>query len=62
MHKRRTQSTELTGRAFDALSVAEKQRIVDELERGTPEQRGAKATVPTAAERARLNRVQKKMR
>ncbi len=52
---------ELTGRAFDALPAPEKHRIIDQLERGTPEQRRAKSTAPTAAEQARLNRVHKKL-
>jgi len=61
MDKRKAQTNELTGRAFDALPAAEKQRIFNELERGTPERRRADSTAPTAAEQARLNRVHKKM-
>jgi hypothetical protein len=61
MQKRKTKGTELTGRQFDALSAAEKQRIFDDLERGSPERRRAESSAPTAAERTRLNRVHKKM-
>jgi len=61
MKKRKTRTRKLTGRAFDTFSAAEKQRIFDELERGTPERRRAESTAPTAAEQARLNRVHKKM-
>lgn len=61
MEKRKTQLKELTGRAFDSLPAAEKQRIFDELERSTPERRRADSTAPTTAERARLHRVHKKM-
>ena len=61
MDKRTTQRKQLTGRAFDSLPAAEKQRIFDELERSTPERRRAESTGPTTAERARLLRVHKKM-
>ncbi len=61
MDQRKTRTRELTGRAFDALPDVEKQRIFDELESGTPERRRAEATAPTAAEKARLHRVHKKM-
>jgi hypothetical protein len=61
MGKREIQTKELTGRAFDALSAAEKRRIFDELERGTPEQRRADSAAPMSAERARPKRLQKKL-
>jgi len=61
MNKRKTSEKELTFREFDALSAAEKERLFQELERGTPEQRRAESTAPSAAERAMLKRIQKKM-
>jgi hypothetical protein len=52
---------EMTGRDFDALSPAEKERIFNEIERGTPEQRRAQSRPLNAAERARWKRVRNKV-
>ena len=57
----RPKPAELTGRQFDALPAAEKERIFQEIERGTPAQRSAESLSPSAADRARLARVRKKI-
>jgi uncharacterized protein YprB with RNaseH-like and TPR domain len=52
----------LTGRVFDSLPDAEKERIFQELEGQTPERRRAEWKAPiTAADRAMLKRLKKKM-
>jgi hypothetical protein len=61
MQKRMKKETVLTGRAFDLLPDAEKERIFQELEGETPEERRAKWKAPNAADRAMLNRIKKKM-
>ncbi len=55
--KRQRKSDELTGEKFDAMSPAERQKIIDELERLTPEQLRAMSRPPTAAEHRQLQRV-----
>jgi len=57
----KTKRKRLTGRAIDAMTPARRQKIIDEIDRSTPEQRSAQATAPTQAERARLDRAAKKM-
>ena len=52
---------EMSGEQFDALPAAGKERIFQELERGTPQQRMAESTAPSAADRARFRRIKKKM-
>ncbi len=55
-------STKLTGRVFDALPDAEKERIFQELEKETPAQRRATWKEPiTNADRAMRKRLKKKM-
>jgi hypothetical protein len=52
----------LSGRAFDALPDPEKERIFQELEGETPQQRRAEWKAPiTTADRALLKRLKKKM-
>jgi hypothetical protein len=51
----------LTGRAIDAMTPAERQKIIDDIERSTPEQRRAESRPPTRAEQARLDRLVKRM-
>ena len=43
------------------MSVAQKQAIIDEIERGTPASRRAQSRPPNAAERARLERIARKI-
>lgn len=52
---------ELTGRDIDAMTPAEKQQLIDELERGTPESRRKEYKPVAGAERVRAIRVGKKM-
>ena len=47
----------MTGRDFDALPAAEKERIFQELERGTPEQRRAESRPPNAKEQKMFDRI-----
>jgi ribosome-binding factor A len=62
MQKQPTKQKKLSGRVFDALPDAEKERIFQELERETPEQRRARWKAPSsAADRALLNRLKKKV-
>jgi hypothetical protein len=59
--KRPDSDEPLTGEKFDALPAAEKERIFQEIERETPEQRRAASRPLNPAERARWNRIKKKM-
>ena len=59
--KTKAKSVELNGRTFDALDDAEKERIFNELEAETPEQRLARSRPLNAEERAHWKRVKKKM-
>lgn len=59
--KTRRNSDELTGEKFDAMSPAERQKIIDELEQLTPEQLRAMSRPPTAAEHRQLLRVANKI-
>jgi len=52
---------ELTGREFDALPAAEKERIFQELENETPEQRRANSRPLNSEERKRWERIKKKL-
>lgn len=52
---------EMTGEDFDALSPAEKPRIVDEIDRGTPAQRTAESRPLNPAERAQRRRFKKRL-
>ena len=62
MSKRKLiEEKELTGRAFDALPDAEKERIFQEIECQTPAQRHADSRPMNPAERQRWNRIKKKM-
>lgn len=51
----------LTGEKFHALSASEKERIFQELEQETPEERLARSKPLTTAQRARWNQIKKKM-
>lgn len=51
----------LTGEAFDALSEVEKERIFQEIENGTPEQRLKESRPLNARQKARWNRIKKKI-
>ena len=57
----KSKTAEMSGRDFDALPAAEKERIFQEIERGTPEQRRAESRPLNAAERARWKRVKNKV-
>ncbi|HEX4794821.1 MAG TPA: hypothetical protein VH370_13565 [Humisphaera sp.] len=49
---------QLTGRMIDGMSPAQKQKIIDAIERSTFQERDAKFTAPiTRSDRARLNRL-----
>jgi hypothetical protein len=61
MNKTKNKSQKLTGRAIDAMTPAQRQEIIDEIERSTPERRRAESTAPTPAEQARLDRAGRKM-
>jgi len=52
---------EMSGEAFDALPAAEKERIYRELEAESPEHRLARSKPLTAAQRARWQRIQRKL-
>jgi hypothetical protein len=60
-HPKRKVWKEMTGEKFDSLPAAEKERIFNEIEQGTPEQRRVESTAPSAGDRARLRRVKTKM-
>lgn len=51
---------ELTGKMIDAMSDAEKEKIIAEIESETPEQRWAASRPLTKAERERFNRWKKR--
>jgi hypothetical protein len=51
----------MSGRDFDALPDAEKERIYHEIDRMTPEEWDAQTRPPNAAERAVLKQVQAKL-
>jgi hypothetical protein len=51
----------MTGRDFDALTPAEKQKIVDKLDAETPEQRRARSKPLGAADRAVMQRIAARM-
>jgi hypothetical protein len=59
--KSQNKPVEMSGHDFDALSAEEKERIFQEIERGTPEQRRAESRPLNAAERARWKRIKKKI-
>ena len=52
---------ELTGEKFDAMSPAERQKIIDEIERIPPEKLWAMSKPPTRAEQRKLDRIAKKL-
>ena len=58
---KKARKKELDGRMFDALSDAEKERIYNEIEAETPEQRLARSRPLNAEERAHWKRVQRKL-
>jgi len=49
--------SKLTGRAIDAMTPAERQRLVDKLESETPEQRAARCKPLTPRDQARMDRL-----
>jgi hypothetical protein len=51
----------LTGRAVDAMSDAEKAKLIADIDAQTPEQRLAESKPLTSAQRARWNKFKKKM-
>src|SRR5580658_4779869 len=51
----------LTGRAIDAMTPAERQKLIDKLESETPEQRRARAKPVTPADQSRMDRFVEKM-
>lgn len=55
--KTRRKDDDLTAQKFESMSAAERQQIIDELERLTPEQLRAMSRPPTAAEHRQLLRV-----
>ncbi|HEX5242641.1 MAG TPA: hypothetical protein VFW23_05200 [Tepidisphaeraceae bacterium] len=59
--KAKHKSDELTGEKFDAMSPAERQKIIDEIERISPEKRWGMSKPPTRAERRKLDRIAKKL-
>lgn len=69
MRKRRLDSVlrtsfkevELTGEAIDSMSDSEKARLVEELDRHTPEQRRAESRPLNGRERAQWRRITKNM-
>ena len=50
-----------TGRAIDAMTPAQRQKLIDMLDSETPEQRAAKSRPVTPADQARMDRFVKKM-
>jgi len=59
--KRQQREEELTGRQIDAMTPAQRQKLFEELEGTSPEERWAKAESPSAAERRRQMRAAKGM-
>lgn len=59
--KKSRKSDELTGEKFDAMSPAERQKIIDEIERIPPEKLWAMSKLPTPAEQRKLDRIAKKL-
>ncbi|HET6246850.1 MAG TPA: hypothetical protein VFE47_04050 [Tepidisphaeraceae bacterium] len=57
---RKRPNKEMSGVDFDALPPAEKERIFNEIETGTPEQRRAESRPLNKAEQARWNKVKRK--
>jgi len=51
----------MTGRDFDALPAAERERIFQEIERGTPERRRTALRPPNAKEQKMFDRIARKM-
>jgi len=51
----------LTGRAIDAMTPAERQKLLDDLDSQTPAQRRANSRPPTVSEKARAIRAGKAM-
>jgi len=60
--KRKNEPSELTGEAFDALYDSEKERIFQELERESPQERLKRSKPLTAAERARWQRIKREFK
>ena len=60
--KRKNDSNELTGESFDALPDAAKERIFQEIERESPQERLARSKPLTAAQRARWQKIKRELR
>ena len=60
--KRKNEPIELTGETFDALSDSEKERIFQELEQESPQERLKHSKPLTAAERARWQRIKREFK
>ena len=63
MAKRKTdrENDELTGEKFDAMTEAQRAKVIAEIESETPQQRLARSRPMNARERERWTRVKKKM-
>ena len=59
--KKQRREQELTGRQIDAMTPAQRQILIEELERTSPEERWAQAESPSTAERRRQIRAAKGM-
>lgn len=59
--KTKRNSDELTGEKFDAMTPAERQKIIDEIERIPPEEFRAMSKPPTRAEQRNLDRIAKRL-
>jgi uncharacterized protein (DUF4415 family) len=58
----RRNGKELTGRRIDAMTPAQRQKIIDDVERSTPQERDAEFSAPiTRTDRARLKRLARNM-
>jgi hypothetical protein len=60
--KRKNERNELTGESFDALPDAEKERIFEEIERESPQERLARSKPLTAAQRAHWQRIKRELK
>ena len=59
--KKQRKEQELSGRQIDAMSPAQRQKLIEDLERTSPEERWTKAKAPSAAERRRQIRAARGM-
>lgn len=59
--KKQTHRKALTGQQIDAMTPARKRRLLESIERSTPEQRAAEGIPVTGAERDRLMRAARQL-